>query len=1054
MNVSSSALTAATGANTNDQTNPPLALITLAETALTTTNPDTTTDMADSSTLPTSTNSNTTTDDPTLCTSSTINAATIRKADDISPSPICVATLPPSRSQDPPKQARTSTTRQATKFFLRDLTSIDPPEVTALYPIFKFGKNNVAVSSTDTNNKNNKTQEAATGRSAAPPSPTPHVTHQEGENNEDDLKPPANAPTVTNPSELDASPSKQLVFSPPDSEDSTPLSSVKLAPIKNSNTPNSTPSGGLKSKSILRSKVAISPKQPEVRVYEKDSPANPKEPEPVEIVPAEPHNHKYKTVFEMSIKIPRCDKVLPELTNKMIGALSFIRQWADPTAAYLPKNDPTKTQITNKASFPTVIFPLDTDYFVFATATWHYAPKAIQGKVVRLSVVIGSDVSPDTIALCRPDLNTMGIGFDIKAHQNIDTNTRIVLLGAPNTISKSEAKKICYDVYQSALQKYKVEHAEEQLSLTVDIPDFAVILNYPQGLPITRTEGEEDKYIPPPKERRALHIMCSTSDFEGFAKLTEYAKEQDLWRPVFGMCYPTITPQVDADEAKLERYIQMISIHESVQRCYANTVISGLLNVDKAFTLRKDDGSSATFTARQLISHIKIYDPIPKKHVPVFLCLLRRDDLRYHAYFPGGNDVIKRYVDAFRQCPGPQLYFYLLKRRFLLGDVSKFIRSVFNLEQQALCSRAKYNKVSKMAVVPPIHGQMDIIDAVAAPGSGFLTAESVRRSPALQPIKYSGPSNKAIEYYDFADGQSLTTIKTAGAKKATSTDSIVVSTGIGNSVYVPEGSAAISKFDDDESMEDAEDGDNIGDDEEGTEFVFDLEALKEIEKAALNKSITPQNAQPTMTPPPAPLNPTTMSEANSKAIQEQLTLTLVACNKASDALQLGDDDSMDTSIPDVPNFAVALEDITNKNYATMLEIIDSISNAIPITEDDEPSIEIPDDIQHPLFTQSLRDVLASDLLGAEESLADYIECMRMAIQNSLKVTEGYMTDSNDATSQHDNEVLVLSASTSTDAAAKLQGCVQDTDTETTTEKSAVGSSIVPANTSRLGADLE
>jgi hypothetical protein len=370
----------------------------------------------------------------------------------------------------------------------------------------------------------------------------------------------------------------------------------------------------------------------------------------------------------------------------MITALSFIRQYADPTAALLPKTDPTKPQITSKLSFPTIIFPLEADYFVFSNSSWHYAPRAIQGKVIRLSVVIGSDVTPDVIALCRPDLNTMGIGLQIKAHQNIDTNTRITLLGAPNTISKNEAKKVCLNIYQAALQSYKVEHEDDPLSAATDIPDFAVILSQPQGLPITRNDNEVDKYIPPPKEHRSLHIMCSTADFDGFAKLTEHAKTLDLWRPSFGMCYPTIAPQIDCDEDILERYVHMVSTHESVQRCYNNTVVSGLLNVDKEFTLRKDDGSTATFTARQLLSHIKVYDPIANKMVPVFLCLLRRDDLRYHAYFLGGNEDITAYVEAFRRCPGPQLYLYLphkldavFWRNYFLLQFSLFLLSIYLL---------------------------------------------------------------------------------------------------------------------------------------------------------------------------------------------------------------------------------------------------------------------------------------------------------------------------------------------------------------------------------------
>ena len=206
----------------------------------------------------------------------------------------------------------------------------------------------------------------------------------------------------------------------------------------------------------------------------------------------------------------------------------------------------------------------------------------------------------------------------------------------------------------------------------------------------------------------------------------------------------------------------MVEIHESVQRCYANT-LSGLSDVDREFTLCKDDGTSPTINDRTLLAqHIKVWDPVSEKFVPVFLCHLCCDDQCYHAYFPGSNDTIKEYVEAFPKCPGPQLYFYLLNKcRFLHDDVSKFIRLVFNLEQQALCSCAKYNKKTGMAYVNNTPAQMDIIDAACASDSGFATIQRVVRSPALKPMKYTGPNNTAMEYYDFADGQSITTIKTA-----------------------------------------------------------------------------------------------------------------------------------------------------------------------------------------------------------------------------------------------------------------------------------------------------
>ena len=300
----------------------------------------------------------------------------------------------------------------------------------------------------------------------------------------------------------------------------------------------------------------------------------------------------------------------------------------------------------------------------------------------------------------------------------------------------------------------------------------------------------------------------------------------------------------------------------------------------------------------------------------------------------------------------------MCKRRFLIGDVSRFIRSVFNLEQQALCSRAKYNKTTKMAVVPNVQGQMDIIDAVATPGSGFAI-ETVTRSPALQPLKYSGLNNKAMEYYNFADGQSITTIKTATKKTVNSSDS-VNSTGQSSS-------------------------------------------------------------------------------------------------KASDALHLGEE-SMELELPETPTFAVVLEDITNKDYSIMLDIIKSISSAIPKSaEDDEPRTEIPDNIQHHLFTQALRDALKSDLIGSDESLSEYLDCMIMAIEDAQKITEGYLTDSNDVDMENEatnTPLLLLPASESDDTAAKLQGCAEDTDTNMTTAEAVGETSIVPADTARLGADQE
>ena len=119
---------------------------------------------AATSTVPSAGN---TTNPEATATSAPITAGTIRKVDDITPSPMRnylfarPSLLDPekvmtplatgehpfsyhnsTRIQDPPKQARDSTSSRATKYFIHNLTSVDPPEIKAFYPIFNFGETN------------------------------------------------------------------------------------------------------------------------------------------------------------------------------------------------------------------------------------------------------------------------------------------------------------------------------------------------------------------------------------------------------------------------------------------------------------------------------------------------------------------------------------------------------------------------------------------------------------------------------------------------------------------------------------------------------------------------------------------------------------------------------------------------------------------------------------------------------------------------------------------------------------------------------------------------
>jgi hypothetical protein len=251
-----------------------------------------------------------------------------------------------------------------------------------------------------------------------------------------------------------------------------------------------------------------------------------------------------------------------------------------------------------------------------------------------------------------------------------------------------------------------------------------------------------------------------------------------------------------------------------------------------------------------------------------------------------------------------------------------------------------------------------------------------------------------------------------------------------------------------------EDTNDIGDDEFGNEFQFDLGVLKEIEQIALTIAERTATAIPPPTPTP---NKSTMSDADSKALQEQLTLALVARNNASASLDIPEANN-DIQTPDDPNFAVVLEDVTNKDYALMLEIIDSITAAIepPDSDGDSTSIAIPEHTNHPLFTTALREALSADLIGSEESLIDYLECMRMAVEDAHKITDGYLS-STDADSIMEVETDPLQPSPaleSNDSSAKLQGCTDTSLTHQSTDSSVGADGNMSSSASRLGADTE
>jgi hypothetical protein len=387
------------------------------------------------------------------------------------------------------------------------------------------------------------------------------------------------------------------------------------------------------------SKVLFSPTN-EVRVMEqdnqvtyasvaaKDAPSTPETPT---------IHHKHKTVFEISVKInPNTEHVNLELRNQLLQTLSFIREWIDPDAAFLPKRSTTSLKpIVDKPSFPAVTYLLVSSYFHFASPSWFTATKE-RNKMVRLSAIMGLNVDPTEIELAKADINGFGVILTIKPHQDVETSSKLIFLGAPYAMSKHYAKQMMIKVFTAVEVEIKKDPDHEQQEMFVgDLPDFAVTITQPQNTYVEQAKGE--KYVLPAKERRAIHIMCASRNYDRFYTLTMMAKGMDMWRPVFGLCYPTTTPDVNSEDNASTRYHRMVECHQLAQMCQDSFAISGLLRLDESYTLNKDDGSTATVSARKILSLIELFEPERDAFCKVFICAIQKDDKKFHAYYPGGR---------------------------------------------------------------------------------------------------------------------------------------------------------------------------------------------------------------------------------------------------------------------------------------------------------------------------------------------------------------------------------------------------------------------------------
>ena len=428
--------------------------------------------------------------------------------------------------------------------------------------------------------------------------------------------------------------------------------------------------------------------------------------------------HSEKAVVELTVRVGASEtRVRTQYETKLAKALTIL-QATDKTAAFLPHSNPKLPPLTNKQSFPELVYTLNTQYFCQKNDYALNNNINENGRTIKCSALLGMNIPIKPIlAQLRADLITHQVGVYWKEVQALDTTNELYFLGAPNKMDLGEAGKKISTMLQSVesglMERRPLDFPAGQFG--GEWPEVAVTREWPQKMPWEDTPKGGKRRGPPPG-RRTLSLMCPTSSFDRLKALTLAAKDAGVWTEVFGpFCYPTEVPnEEDYEDEQIDRYVDMVNTHASVQESYGSCSIPGLLRGQKEYRLRRVPLPDGSPQESLNLSVIDVMLDMKFGGASVWHTIQRSKSSRAVGYFSGTLDFMKAYVPEWCKCPAAQVYFYLVRRGCFTADVSKMIKGSFDTNQQRRCSESHYDEDRRLAFVERAEGADDIVAAVEA----------------------------------------------------------------------------------------------------------------------------------------------------------------------------------------------------------------------------------------------------------------------------------------------------------------------------------------------------
>jgi hypothetical protein len=255
----------------------------------------------------------------------------------------------------------------------------------------------------------------------------------------------------------------------------------------------------------------------------------------------------------------------------------------------------------------------------------------------------------------------MGCSLFYKKCQEVDTVSKLILLGVPNSIEgeviQRTLNKVLVDLECTLLDtdsEYKLTKEQRQNWIK-----YAVTKEFQLGMP---WEDAEEKKKKQGNNNACLGYVLQVyqPDYKQIRNLCQIAKQRKLWLQHWGNAAFTVEiPENDSQQGEKTCYIQMVQTHGLVQLSLGAASINRVIDADSFFTLRLTPDLDRTPREPTKTSLRDVFQMMEVDGRKVWICMARGSNGKYTGYFSSIVESINAHIMNFVACSGAQVYWWL-----------------------------------------------------------------------------------------------------------------------------------------------------------------------------------------------------------------------------------------------------------------------------------------------------------------------------------------------------------------------------------------------------------